>query len=194
MITFFGLTNFANQVWPPDAVEQGSPVYNSQNGVGAGFFIIVEAKGGGSGLPPGTKSLNTDPNNPGVRPDLQIEADHDLGNGSAAICDAPGPNPTQTPGGVPKVSPPSFDPSSQHVADVLNDFGCRFELHFAADPCTLNANDNPAFAGVGTSTQFCAAVGAVLEFPTHTDTMVTVQWRDTGGNIGNMKRLIVRVR
>jgi hypothetical protein len=33
----------------------------------------------------------------------------------------------------------------------------------------------------------------VLDFPPHSDTKVTVQWRDTGGNLSNMKRLVVRV-
>jgi len=79
------------------------------------------------------------------------------------------------------------------VTDALNDFGCRFDNNTFA-PCTLNANDNYAFVGRGTTTQFCTrtVVGHEMQFPPG-DTLLTVRWIDTGGNIGLPARLVVRV-
>jgi hypothetical protein len=190
IITFFGLTTADNHVLQPLTTDaQGNPVYVRPTGVG--FFIVVESKMGTSKKSPGLKRLNSDPNDPTARPDLQILADHNLGNGSAAVCDV-GPAPNFPIGGVPGVNPPTFDITSQMVADALNDFGCRFDDNTSA-PCTLSASENPRFVASDTSTQFCTAgvVGTEVRFPSG-DTLLTVQWRDTSGNIGLPRRLVVR--
>src|SRR5262249_38491699 len=136
IITFFGLTTADNHVLPPTTTDaHGNPIYALD--YGAGFFIVIEAKPGTSGRNPGVTTSDSDPNDPGARPDLQIMPNRDLGNGSPQVCDA-GPAPPI--GGVPGIDPPTFDITSQKVADVLNDFACRFADQTLA-PCTLNARD-----------------------------------------------------
>jgi len=174
-----------------DLTPQGVPIY--ERDFGAGFIIVVEARAGSSGRAPGVKTLNSDPTDPSARPDIQIETDRDLGNGSATICDI-GPAPNQPIGGIPGINPPSFDPASQRVADVLNDFGCRFDSHTASDPCTLSDTDIPQFVASDSTIQFCTAgvFGHETEYPSG-DTLVTVQWRDTSGNLSLPRQIIVRV-
>jgi hypothetical protein len=191
-ITFFGVTTASNHLLAPvDLTPQGVPIYERQ--FGSGMILVVEATAGSSGRPPGVNTLNSDPTDPSVRPDLQLEANRNLGNGSAAICDV-GPAPDQPIGGVPGIDPPSFDPGSQMIADALNDFGCRFDVHTPLDPCTLNSHDNAQFVASDTSVQLCTigVVGHELELPTG-DTLLTVQWRDTGGNLSLPRQIIVRV-
>jgi hypothetical protein len=197
-ITFFGLTTAFNTVLAPTTIDDlGRPVYTRV--FGAGFFIVVEAKPGSSGRQPGTLMSNSDPTNPAARPDLQILANKNLGNGSPDICDT-GPLPNAKLGGVPGFNPPDFDPTSQAVADALNDFGCRFDIHVdSADavngPCTLNARGIPAFVKRGESTlQYCtrSVVGVELHF-LKGDTLLTVQVRDSSGNIGFPQTIVLRV-
>ena len=192
-ITFFGLASPDNLVYTPSAVdEHGNPVYDRLAGLGAGFFIVVEATSGSSLQPLGTSNANSDVNSP---PDLQIEANKDLGNGSAAICDAPGPNATQTPGGVPAIPTPNFDQQSPQIANTLNDFGCRFSLRSPIDACTKDpTTEAPRFVSSDSSSQFCTAgaVGRELEFPSG-DTLLTVRWRDMAGNLGNPASIVVHL-
>jgi hypothetical protein len=190
IITFFGLTTADGHVLQPATSDtQGNPVDVIPEG--SQFFIVVEAKAGTSRRPPGTTLKNSDPNDPSARPDLQIIANRDLGNGSTLVCDA---GPGHPIGGVPGINPPTFDITSQQVADALNDFACRFADQTTA-PCTLTASENYAFVAADTSTQFCSAfvVGLEMLFPSG-DTLLTVQWRDAADNIGLPRRLVVRVQ
>jgi hypothetical protein len=173
---------------PATEDDFGNPVYIRPGG--AGFFFVVEVKPGKSNKPPGGSTSKGDDKNP---PDLQIEATNNLGNGSSLICDV-GPVPDQPLGGVPGINPPSFDFSSSTVVAALNDFGCRFDTHTNQFPCTNNDSGNPAFVKSDTSLQYCtmSVVGNELHFP-HGDTLVTVQVRDTVGNIGFPQRLVLRV-
>jgi len=192
-ITFFGLADGSGHVLPSAGVDpQGIPIYAPL--YGAGFIVVVEAKAGTSRAAPGVKTSNSNPSDPSARPDIQIEANHDLGNGSALVCDVgPAPQPL---GGVPGIDPPSYDAASQMIADALNDFGCRLATHTSSDPCTLSDKDNPAFVASGTSSQACSAgiLGRELEFPSG-DTLLTVQWRDTASapNLSRPSQLLVRV-
>ena len=194
VITFFGLTTAFNSELKADTTDDlGRPVYLRT--IGAAFFIVVEVKPApvtGS-RPPGSIVFNSDPNDPSARPDFQILSNRDLGNGSAAVCDK-GPVPSNPLGGVPGFNPLDFDPLSQAVADALNDFGCRFDVHTQVDPCTNDDAGNPAFLGSGTTLQYCTAtvVGAELHFPPG-DTVLTVQVRDSGGHLGFPATLVVRV-
>jgi len=158
---------------------------------GAGFFIVVESKQGTDHHSPGVTTINSDPNDPTARPDMQIIANRNLGNGSALVCDA-GPEP-QPLGGVPGINPPTFDLTSQKVADALNDFGCRFDNNTLA-PCTLTPRENYGFVASDTSTQFCTAqvLGRELLFQSG-DTLLTAQWRDGLGNIGLARSIVVRI-
>jgi Dockerin type I domain len=188
-ITFFGLATAFNSVLSPNTQDDfGNPVYIRPSG--AGFFIIVEVRPGKSGRPPGSATSNGDPTSP---PDLQIEATNDLGNGSTAVCDVGGGD--QPRGGVPGINPPSFDFSSPEVVAALNDFGCRFDTHNDQFPCTNSDKGNPSFVHPGQSSlQYCtmSVLGNELDFP-RGDTLLTVQVRDSGGNIGFPQRLVIRV-
>ena len=194
-ITAFGLADGENFLLEPATTdEMGNPVYT--RAVGAGFFIYVEAKAGTSGSPPGTFSIKSDLMNPAVWPDLQMQANKDLGNGSTTVCDSAGPGVTQTPGGVPGVPTPNFDPQSQQIANALNDLGCRFDLHNGGDACTKPnpVTEAPGFVGGDSTIQFCTAFTVGTEWRFHSgDTMLTVQWRDGIGNIGNQAHLVIRV-
>lgn len=168
----------------------GIPVYNRL--VGSGFLIVIEGRRGRSNRQIGTVVFNSDPENPGARPDVQLQSRNKLGNGSTLVCDR-GPAPDAPVGGVPAINPPSYD-MTQAISDALNDFGCRFDVHITtADACTKDDLGNFAFANSMTATQFCSvpAVGVELLFPSG-DTELTVQLRDQGGNIGNQAKLIVR--
>jgi len=195
VITFFGLATAFNSELEADTTDDlGRPVYLRP--AGAAFFIVVEVKPApvtGS-QPPGRITFNSTPTDASARPDLQILSNRDLGNGSAAVCDK-GPVPSNTLGGVPGFNPLNFDPTSQAVADALNDFGCRFDVHTQDDPCTNDDAGNPAFLGAGTTLQYCTAtvVGAELHFPPG-DTVLTVQVRDTGEHLGFPATLVVRVQ
>lgn len=188
-ITFFGMISPSNRRLTPLAVENGIPVYRQPAGLGAGFFLVVESRPGTSGGAPGTLAFS---GQDGVRPDIQILANRDLGSGSGrgstAICDIAPP----TVGGVPGFDPPDFGPS-QAVTDALNDFGCRFANN-SLSPCILGDDDNERFANPQSTTQFCTegTVSRAMEFP-RGDTLLVVQWRDGFGNIGNPARMIVRV-
>lgn len=189
LITAFGLiSNSTGSVLSPDDFDAGIPVYTQSFGAG-NFLIFVEAMHGTSGSPPGTVSFTSS----GL-PDLQIEANRDLGNGSAYVCDAGGPHPVVTPGGVPGFPTPTFDQSSQPVTNALNDLGCRFDLHNKTDACTTDVTGMPAFFGSGTTVQFCTVGVVSSEWKFHQGrTLLTVQWRDMNGNIGNQRRLWLNV-
>lgn len=176
-------------------------MYQQPAGLGTGFFIVIEAKPGSSGFAPGAIQFTDDA---GARPDLQLQSNRDLGSGSglgsAAVCDTLPPDA----GGVPGFNPPTFDPGSQAVTDALNDFGCRFDNN-TGDPCILvDTNNtggpcnrdthNPGFGAPSSSIQFCTGgtVSRSLAFQKG-DTRLTVQWRDTVGNLGTPAQIIIRV-
>ncbi len=190
IITFFGLATAEGVVLTPDSIEGGIPVYNRPSG--GGFpLIIVEARPGSSGLPPGTFTGSSAATSV---PNLQIEASQNLGNGSPAVCDV-GPPPNLPLGGVPGIASPNFDTSSQTVLNALNDFGCRFAAHQASgDACTLTAGGGFDFVASDTTVQYCPAapLGHEMAFPSGS-TLLTVQVSDSGGNISSFpKQLIVR--
>jgi hypothetical protein len=191
-ITYFGITTADNHViaaeLEPDS--EGRPIFTRL--FGAGFFLVVESKAGDSNSPPDTRNFYT-PSDPASRPDVQILASNDLGNGSSEVCDK-GPFPFPI-GGVPGFPQPDFDPGSQTVTDALNDIGCRLNDNTTA-PCSLNDREIAAFVKPGISTtQVCSdtVVGNELHFP-QGDTVVTVQWRDRAGNIGRPYSIVIRVQ
>lgn len=149
------------------------------------FIIVVEAKRGPNNIDPG-KSVYE----PGGRPDLQIQADKPLGNGSVAVCDDRLPEL----GGIPAVTPTSYDPADDTISDVLNDFGCRFRVHVRPTdgPCTLDADGNEAYASSQSRVQYCyePAVGGEAAF-LHPQTLLTVRVRDTQGGLGDPVQILV---
>jgi hypothetical protein len=194
MVNYFGLTTADNWVLTADDTDaQGNPVFTRPSGFG--FFIVIEAKVGTSGLLPQPMFQNSqDPSKP---PDIQIEADQSLGTGagrgSLAVCDN-GPLPAPL-GGVPGINPPSFAPTSQFVVNALNDFGCRF-VNNTVDPCTkIDDSGFTKYVKTDSAAQYCTnlVVGQELAFPPG-DTLLTVQLRDyPAGNLGYPVSLVIRV-
>lgn len=194
-ITFFGLANASGTEMASVGDLAGVPIYQPLSGVGFGFLLVVEGRRGTNGNEIGNSPYRSDPFMPNVRPDLQIQANRNLGNGSTVICDIKGPPPNEDPGGgIPGVSPTGFDASSQFISNALNDFGCRFTFRLSNDPCTFSSFGNPRFLRDNSEGQFCTeqVVGAYWQFP-RGDTRLTVRWTDTTGVAGPEARIIVRI-
>ena len=185
-ITFLGVARADGVKLEPNSVEKnGTPLYISP--IGSGFMIVVEAKPGASGYDVGRRTFAHVANDPTVRPDLEIEATRNLGDGSPAVCDRRRPQI----GGIPGVNPPSFA-GTQRISDALNDFACRFETFIESESsCTVEAGGDYAFVMKDTTTQFCMIVARAYGFPVG-DTLVTVRLRDTEGNAGPPRRMRIR--
>jgi len=162
---------------------------------GSGFSIVVEA---GRGISNSNVALSAF--DEFGRPDLQIQVNRPLGNGSALVCDD-GHFLIEL-GGIPAVNPPNFS-DDQVVSDRLNDFGCRF-VDGTGRPMGRSCSDKTAcirfedghFGCVSPSDvqprQFCGQVSQNMAFPVG-DTLVTVRARDILGNPGPPAQIIVRV-
>jgi hypothetical protein len=195
-ITFFGIAYAYNVLVEPlpDPTDEGIPIFKVPNNFG--FIIVVEARPGSSGKALSAFGTVDNQASGSDRADVQVRADRRLGNGSQAVCDlGPAPDPM---GGVP--GPEDIDLGSwQAVTDAINDFACRFDVHnTSATACTLDDLGNWAFASedvVVQTRQFCTApsIGREMAFPDG-DTVLTVQLVDTGGNLGDEARLVLRVQ
>ena len=124
------------------------------------------------------------PDDPKVRPDLEIETSRDMGNGSREVCDRKRPNI----GGIPGINPPNFG-ESKKISDAINDFSCRFETFIESDgSCTLKADGDYSFVSKDTTTQFCMIVARAYMYPVGR-TLLSVRVRDTEGNPGPVKQM-----
>lgn len=170
--------------------KAGIPVF--ERPVPQGFFIVVEAIRGPSGLNPGTSTFDWSPSNPNVLPDFMIVSSSALGNGSTAVCDD---TPPSFIGGVPAVDPPAFG-GSQFVANAINDFSCRFDARtISNDACTRTSSGDSGFVSSGPNlVQFCPTVGIGVEiaFPLG-ETTLTAIVRDDLGQPGLPVSIIVRI-
>lgn len=187
---------------PSEIVGGDTPVY--ERVIGAGFLIVVEARAGAGSAQIGRCNTSFNEFDPGERPDIQIISDRDLGAGDPAVCDgtlarqtlggACGPHTpsVMADGGVPAMS--SFDPSSQAVANALNDFGCRMAFFTAEAPCTETDFGNPRYASTESQGQFCSesTISFEMRFPSG-DTTLTARWRDSFGVLGPEAKMVVRV-
>lgn len=193
VVTFFGLARPDEAlIAPSGTTPAGIPVYTRP--FGSGFRIVVEG-----GLGPSFEEIGASSFSFGGSsfPDLQIQANRPLGNGSLAVCDREG----STAGGVPAVDPPSFQ-QTPFILGAINDLSCRFVdgggafrgRQSSSDSCVQNPPDSGVFAFVHPSTriQFCALVDLAYAFPPG-DTVVTVRLRDTAGNVGVPRQIVVRV-
>jgi hypothetical protein len=159
---------------------------------GAGFLLVIEARPGSSG-----NTVGTTVPVPGTasRPDMQVETNRNLGNGSIAVCDV---DAAPLGGGIPGIDPPDFGPDfgpGQPITDALTDFACRLTPFQPSTPCTLNRNGGFAVLTPGgipsSGRQFCHSVRTIEEFAVD-DTILTAQSRDVGGAIGPQKQIVVR--
>jgi hypothetical protein len=183
VITYFGAARADGTVVESVSVDKkGIPTFKTT--VGSGFMLVVEAKPGKSGYEPGRRIFAYVPDDPHTRPDLEIESNHDMGDGNPAVCDRRRPNI----GGIPGIDPPSFA-ETQHISDAINDFGCRFETFIESESsCTMSKNGDYSFASKDTTTQFCMIVARSWAFP-EGKTLVSVRLRDSEGNPGPVKQL-----
>jgi hypothetical protein len=180
VVTFFGVVGADGVPIDPLGEINGVPVFFRNSG--SGFKIVAEGASGPSGTPPGTVTFDSSPTDPSRLPDLLIESSALLGDGSPSVCD----------GGVPAVHPLDFG-STQAVANALNDFSCNFTVatsqRFA---CTQDRFGDTDFLGAGTQAQFCLQVSRTLGF-TIGDSIVSLRLRDSAGNLGPLRQMIVRV-
>lgn len=186
-VTFLGLARADNRsLTPIGETASGAPIYSRP--LESGFLIVVEGRPGTSGVFPGNAGTMNLPTSGTMRPDVQIQVDRPLGNGSSAVCDA-----TSRPiGGVPAIHPPDFGPS-QSVTDALNDLACRFDVFStSAAACTTDRLGNFSFVAAHSTKQFCALIGRELSF-LRGDTLVSVQLRDSRGNLGPPGQMVVRI-
>lgn len=163
---------------------QGIPVYRNQ--VGSGFILVVEGKAGIGNIEVGRSIFRYDPNDPTQRPDLEIEVDRALGDGSATVCDARKPKI----GGIPAVNPLSFAETAK-ISSALNDFSCRFETFIeSSGACTVKKTGDFTFAKPDSTVQFCMVVARAWAFQDG-QTKVSVRLRDVEGNPGPISHLII---
>ena len=192
-ITHLGIATVSDfPVEPRPETESGRFVYEWLQG--HGFRLVVEARPGSSGRPVGSEAFQYDPNDPTVVPDLQVLLSRSLGTGDALVCETEGEI------GVPGIPALDFAPT-RAVADAINDLGCRFVngegetvgRQVADDACTKSPQTfDSTFVDSTTTIQFCALVAATWPFPAG-DTIVAARARDTEGNIGPRREIVIRV-
>ncbi|MCX8073893.1 MAG: hypothetical protein N3C12_15870 [Candidatus Binatia bacterium] len=187
IVTAIGVADLGGQVNQAIGVDaEGRPIFSRTEE--AGFILFVEARPGRSQLPVGTVIFNPKRGDPTAQPDLQVQVNRALGDGSEAVCDATYPRV----GGVPGTLLGMFD-TVQSVTDALNDLGCRFRVFSEADfACTQDRGANLVYADSSSTVQFCILVNDALTFPPG-DTIVTARLRDIGGNVGAPAQIVVRV-
>lgn len=187
IVTAFGVADVGGQVNEPiGSDDSGRPIFSRTQE--AGFILYVEGRPGRSQLPVATVVFNPKRGDPTAQPDLQIQVNRALGDGSEAVCDATYPRV----GGVPGTLLGVFDTVAS-VTDALNDFGCRFRVFSEPDfACTQDGAANLVYRNPSSTIQFCTLINDALTFPPG-DTIVTVRLRDIGGNVGEAAQVVVRV-
>ena len=192
-ISFFGVLRADNTLLEPVADDgHGRPIF--ERPIGSGFVAVVEAIPGTSRASVGTSSFNYDPEDPTQLPDLLVESDRDLGDGSPVVCD----NELEHFGGVPALDP---DRSGETpvTAAALNDFGCRFidgagatQGRNSTAGCVLFSDGEYGFVSVNSRLQFCASIVRKTALPPG-DTILTARVRDSRGVIGPRQQIVIRV-
>ena len=184
-VSFFGLDVDGDGI-PESATSadpNGVPIFETA-GLVSDFTIIVEGIPGKSGKDPGDVTLAYDPDDPSLRPDLQIEADRPLGTGNEEVCDGLG--------SVPAITPPSFAVTPM-ISAALNDFACNFDVAVdEGDACTVDPDtEDAAFVNPDSAIQFCYTV-MPSGFFLPGSTRLLVRLRDIAGGAGHTAALIVK--
>ena len=187
-ITYFGISAAdSSPVAASGTDAEGRDVYERR--FGRGFSLVIEGKTVSGTGRPGLSAFNYDPEDPTLRPDLQVIVSRPLGDGSPTVCD----NGNPTFGGVPAIDPPDFS-ELQAVSDAINDLGCRFDDgtgnpsgRFEPDACTVFSDGTYHFVANDSRVQYCAIIAGPFGFP-RGDTIVSA--RIAGGPV---KQIVVRV-
>ncbi len=183
IITHFGAARADGLPVKPTSIDGGIPTYVAA--AGSGFMLVIEAKPGLSNHEVGRRVFVSQPDDPTVRPDLEIISDKNMGDGSPRICDRMRPDI----GGIPAAK--SFA-ETQQITDAINDLSCRFEtFNESESACTVTENGDFSFVNKDTTQQFCMIVARAWGFPVG-DTILTVRVRDIKGNVGPSKRIRIR--
>lgn len=174
------------------------------------FLFIIETRPGVSFLHSGSEgsivnNVVTGISHGSQRPSLQALAAANFGNGSAAVCDG---SPNDPPGGVPGFNPPWIDCTSPEltpseltlcqsrqpaVTSALQDLACRFTfVNNETFACTKNGSGNFAFLASDATRQYCFQVPVDSKLASG-EQIVAVQTRDTAGNLGPVKEIVIRV-
>lgn len=167
----------------------GRPIYERL--LGAGMNLIIEARPGSDGRPPGIQAYSET----GL-PDLQILISQPLGDGSEEVCDV---NPEGPNGGVPAVDPPVFSLDPRTV-DAINDLGCRVNdgtglpqgRGAPGEACTRFESGAFGFVNSSSTVQYCLPIAQAWAFPVG-DTIVTARVRSVTGSLGAPRQIVVRV-
>ncbi len=154
--------------------------------IGEAARTVVEYGLGPSGQP---INANFCPVDTTARPGLWIETDHGLGPNQTPV-------PCSTPGGVPAVNPPSFDPD-QTITDSLRAYAHRFTRYLTTAPCTVINNDSSSPKLVyptpsAVYEQYCSDGSSAVAFPLGTS-VLSAQLQDGSGNLGPTAQVVVRV-
>jgi len=186
VVTHLGAARADGSVVEPIGKDaKGIPIYETQ--VGSGFMLVVEGKPGLGNMEIGRKLFVYDLDDPKARPDLEIQATRDLGDGSKAVCDRTRPNI----GGMPGINPPDWS-ETLDVSRTLADWACRFETFIESQSaCIVKRNGEFTFVDPATSTQFCMTVARAWVFP-EGETLVSARLRDVEGNPGPVKQIKIR--
>lgn len=194
VISFMGVLRADDTLLPASSVDAvGRSVYDRVTG--SGFRLVIEAKPGTDGAAVGISTFDSDPMNPSVRPDLQVEVSNNLGDGSTAVCDDSQGNF----GGVPGITPPNFD-VTQPISDALNDFGCRFKdgvgnpkgISEDDEACVAYPDGEFHFVDSSTTVEFCSFISRPISFVPG-DTVITARVRDTNGVTGPTQQIVIRI-
>jgi hypothetical protein len=103
------------------------------------------------------------------------------------------------PGGIPGVSPVTFDPAiNPNIINVANDFACRFldgagsPVGRTSYPCVKHLpSEEYGFADPRSTIEFCASITPNEQFPPAADTTLTVRLRDVNGRVGAPAQIII---
>lgn len=181
-ITYLGVATADDRPLRPDSVDaMGRPVFVRP--FGQGMTLVIEARRGQSGKVVG----HTTYSQTGELPDLQVLVSRPLGDGDAAVCENNG-----RAGGIPAVPNLDFTPDPATVA-AINDLGCRaFDL--GSPPENACTRKPPLFGTVNNASdlQFCIPIAKAWAFPVG-DTVVAARVRDQAGNLGLVRKIVVRV-
>lgn len=195
-ITQFGITNAMTVAQDPIAWDaEGRPVFMS--GSGHDLSLVIEARAGKSGRRPGDWAVPYDDGEGELEDaDLQVIVSRPLGNGDPTVCDVSPPNL----GGVPATQPFEFS-DDDTVRDHIDDLGCRFD-NGAREPrgrrdtteaCTFtNQGFGYSFVDRGSAIQYCAQFVPTWQFADG-DTIVAARVKDSDGNFGAVREIVVRV-